>query len=49
MPTMIRWNPKANKIAFSILGKPAGSKKNKTAAELKIDKTVLSQYTSQVR
>lgn len=46
MPIMIRWNKKADKIAYSLLGKPANMQDHKTAFQKKIDKQLVYQKTA---
>jgi len=49
MPTMIRSNKKATKIAFDILGKPAPLKFKRSAAQEKLNQQLLSQESSRIK
>lgn len=49
MPVAPRFNKKATKIAFSILGIPENIKNKKTALQRKIDQKLLFDNTARVR
>ena len=49
MPTMLRINPKATKIAFNILGIPANLKKPRSKEEKEIDRRLTVENTVRVR
>lgn len=49
MPAAPRFNKKAQKIAFSILGTPANMQSGKKAYRIKTDKVIDYQNTARIR
>ena len=49
MPIMLRWNKKATKIAYNILGKPANMESKNKKEDNRIDRRLLFEETIRVR
>lgn len=49
MPAMIRYNKKATKIAFDILGVPPALKFKRSAKQEELNKILLSQESSRIK
>ena len=49
MPAMPRYNKRAKKIAWSIIGVPSNIKYDKSAFSKKIERSLNVQYTSRIK
>jgi len=49
MPTMLRINPKATKIAYKIMGVPANMRKPRSPEEREIERRLITENTVRVK